>query len=114
MSRSLAEIPRDQPITLEFVSRIKFDGAVSVASLMAEHSRGRLVITKIGRSYYTTLDEIDEMLRLCRVPSPAHVSGSAKNETRVPASPIEIESARAAARASIKRLRLGKSHRSAK
>lgn len=39
----------------------------SVYTLRTEADRGRLVIYKVGKRYYTTPADIKEMVRLCRV-----------------------------------------------
>jgi hypothetical protein len=57
----------DQPLTLKAVCEQIFGGAISVASLMVEHRRGNLQISKIGRTYVTALADLEEMFRKCRV-----------------------------------------------
>lgn len=61
----------DAPMTLKEACRVVFKDAVSVATLMAEYRRGNLVIYKIGRQYFTTWRELNEMLGKCCVPAPA-------------------------------------------
>ena len=54
-------------MTLKEACKRVFKDAISVATLMAEHRRGNLVIYKIGRQYFTTLRELNEMLSRCSV-----------------------------------------------
>jgi hypothetical protein len=60
----------DVPITLTDACRNVFNDAISVATLMAEHHRGNLVIYKIGRQYFTTLNEVNAMMEKCCLKSP--------------------------------------------
>jgi hypothetical protein len=62
----------DVPITLTDACRDVFNDAISVATLMAEHHRGNLVIYKIGRQYFTTLNEVNAMMEKCRVQALPH------------------------------------------
>jgi hypothetical protein len=57
----------DLPITLKDACRDVFKDRITVAALMAEHRRGTLVIYKIGRQYFTTLNELNAMLVKCRL-----------------------------------------------
>jgi hypothetical protein len=66
----------DHPLTLKAVCEQIFGGAISVASLMVEHSRGNLQISKIGRTYVTALADLEEMFRKCRVEAPNRYLGS--------------------------------------
>jgi hypothetical protein len=63
----------DVPIALKDACKDVFNGAISVATLMAEHRRGNLVIYKIGRQYFTTLNELNAMMEKCRMQSPPPV-----------------------------------------
>jgi hypothetical protein len=65
----------DQPLTLKAVCERIFGGAISVASLMVEHRRGTLQISKIGRTYVTALPDLEEMFRKCRVEAPTRYYG---------------------------------------
>jgi hypothetical protein len=47
-----------------------FAGAISVATLMAEHRRRNLIISKIGRQYFTTLRDLEDMRTKCTVEPP--------------------------------------------
>lgn len=63
----------DTPITLKDMCDRVFSGKISVATLKAEHQRGTLVIFKIGRAYFTTLNEVNAMMEKCRVQAPPHL-----------------------------------------
>jgi hypothetical protein len=63
-ARNLAEA---QPLTLKQVCEVIFSDAIAVASLMVEHRRGNLKISKIGRTYVTALADLEEMFWKCRV-----------------------------------------------
>lgn len=60
----------------------------SVYTLRSEADRGRLVIYKIGKRYYTTPADVKEMIQQCRVEQKGHdftlirreVSGSSETE----------------------------------
>jgi hypothetical protein len=62
----------DVPITLKDACRDVFNDAVSVATLMAEHRRGNLVIYKIGRQHFTSLNEVNAMMQKCRMQTSPH------------------------------------------
>ena len=70
----------DLPITLKDASEVVFKGAISVASLKAEHSRGNLEITKIGKTYFTSRKHLAEMLAKCRVEVPPRRFEPARTE----------------------------------
>jgi hypothetical protein len=91
------------PITLKDACRDVFKDAISVATLMAEHRRGNLVIYKIGRQYFTTSAELKQMLKKCRMEQKPHRTDamSAQRETEQ----ARIESARAALRLTLDKLR---------
>jgi hypothetical protein len=63
----------DVPIALKDACRVVFNDAISVATLMAEHRRGNLVIYKIGRQYFTTLNEVNAMMEKCRMQAPLRI-----------------------------------------
>lgn len=63
----LSELPDDLPLSLKEVCDRVFGGAISVASLKAEHARGNLEISKIGRAYFTTPADLRAMFAKCRV-----------------------------------------------
>lgn len=56
------------PLRLEVAARIAFpDGSMKLASLRREIARGRLSYEVIANKHYTTLADIEEMRRLCRI-----------------------------------------------
>jgi hypothetical protein len=57
----------DDPITLADACRIVFADKIKVATLRAEASRGRLVIFRIGKRNFTTVNEVRRMVERCRV-----------------------------------------------
>jgi hypothetical protein len=76
----------DTLLTLKDACEIFFGGKVTVATLKAEHARGNLDISKIGRAYFTTIRKLREMEEKCRVEAPARNSGSTKHEIPGPSS----------------------------
>jgi hypothetical protein len=70
-----ADISRDTQLCLDEAARLAFpDGTVSARTLRAESARGKLVIFRIGKKFYTTLAEIDRMLEKCPALPKAHIS----------------------------------------
>lgn len=96
---SLSALPDDLPLSLREVCERVFGGAISVASLRAEQQRGNLIVSKIGRAYFTTPKDLRQMFESCRVVS--------KKTNREPDCPIH-EVARRAEAALALRLRLGR------
>ena len=80
----------DDPITLAEACDLVFRGTITEASLRAEERRGTLDTFKIGRRTFTTINDLREMQRKCRVTrkAPASIStGDANNgslETELP------------------------------
>lgn len=68
----------DTLITLKDACEIFFGGKITVAVLKAEHAKGNLDLSKIGRSYWTTIAKLRDMDAKCRVEAPARNSGSTK------------------------------------
>lgn len=61
-------ISDDAPLRLAEAVRIAFPmGGMTVSGLRKEASRGRLVVEMIAGKQFTTLANINEMRRLCRV-----------------------------------------------
>lgn len=80
---SAADLPNDQVLTLQQVCEWIFNDAISVAALKIEHDRGSLHISKIGRSYVTTVNDLEEMFRKFRIEAPTRYFGAAKIVDRV-------------------------------
>ena len=76
----------DTPITLKKACRIFSDNQIKPATLRAEHARGNLVITKPGKTHFTTIAALKEMQAKCRVTVPARASGSTRAEEHSPSS----------------------------
>jgi hypothetical protein len=87
----------DTLLTLKDACEIFFRGRVTVATLKAEHSRGNLAISKIGRAYFTTPAKLREMEAKCLVKAPGHTSGSMKIERSGPLSTDASAAAQASA-----------------
>jgi hypothetical protein len=84
----------DALLTLKDACEIFFRGKVTVATLRAEHARGNLDMSKIGRSYWTTIAKLREMEAKCRVAAPARASGSIRKEEPGLSSTVEADAAR--------------------
>jgi hypothetical protein len=84
----------DQLLTLEHAAEIFLGDRRRVATLRAEATRGNLAISKIGRSYWTTLGRLKEMDAKCLVEAPARASGSIRTEKPGLSSTVESAAAR--------------------
>lgn len=93
-----------QPITLDEACLI-FRGSLTKATLWAEHKRGRLAIFKIGRRYYTTKFDVEFMVSKCRAAAKAPGYISTRNVGRLPSETERVQSAQAAVKASVIKLR---------
>lgn len=74
-------IADDQLLTLEHAAEIFLGDRKRVSTLRAEANRGNLVVSKIGRNYWTTLARLKEMDAKCRVEVEAPASGKTKPAT---------------------------------
>lgn len=80
------------PLRLEAAAKLAFpDGSMKVAGLRREIARGRLAYEVIANKHYVTLNDIDEMRKLCRVPVKDRASISALRAERMGQS-YEIQS----------------------
>ena|SRR5665647_292602 len=95
----------DTPITLKDACEIHFGGRISVATLKAEHARGNLDMSKIGRAYFTTIGKLREMEAKCRVEAPARASGSTRKEEHGLSSTVEAAAAQDSLLMSIDKLK---------
>jgi len=60
-------LPDDQkPITLKEACSRVFAGSITPATLRAEAGRGNLKIFRIGKRDFTTVEDINRMVELCR------------------------------------------------
>src|SRR5258708_930668 len=98
-------IADDQLLTLEHAAEIFLGDKRRVATLRAEAARGNLAISKIGRSYWTTLGRLKEMDAKCLVEVPARASGSIRNEEPGPSSTAEAAAAQASLMMQLSRLK---------
>ena len=73
---------RRAPLRLRVAAKIAFpDGSMSASGLRNEAKRGRLMVERIAGRDYTTLENIDRMRELCRVPARAPDSTSERPDT---------------------------------
>lgn len=77
----------------------------SVYTLRTEADRGRLVIYKIGKRYYTTPADIKGMVAQCRVDLKDRASISIRSVRNTPSETERASSALAAARETAERLK---------
>jgi hypothetical protein len=87
----------DTLLTLRDACEIFFGGKVTPATLKAEHSRGNLALSKIGRAWFTTLADLRTMREKCRVEVQVPGSGRTKSATHGPSSMDEPAIAQGAA-----------------
>src|SRR5258705_10507679 len=67
----------DHPLRLEDAIKYGFpSGGMTVSGLRREAARGRLIIERIANKDFTSLRNIEEMRKLCRVKNNLPVSGS--------------------------------------
>ena len=90
-------IADDQPLTLEHAAEIFLGDRQKVSTLRAEAKRGNLVISKMGRNYWTTLAACKEMRDKCRVEAQAPASGTTSSAKRGQSSTAEPATAQGAA-----------------
>jgi hypothetical protein len=64
----LGTVTQNTPLRLEVAVRLAFpDGSMKLAGLRREIARGRLAYEVIANKHYTTLADIEDMRKLCRV-----------------------------------------------
>jgi hypothetical protein len=82
----------DHPLRLEDAIKYGFPyGGMTVSGLRREATRGRLVIERIANKDFTSLRNIEEMRRLCRVKAEDRVCGGGKSDGKaVRSSPGEL------------------------
>ena len=79
----------DQLIPLRRAAEIFLGNARHVATLRSEATRGNLVVSKIGRSYWTTLARLKEMDKKCQGDHLARGSGGTETEKPLPSSMVD-------------------------
>src|SRR3954454_21236590 len=68
IKQDVGSITPTTPLRLEAAARIAFpDGSMKLAGLRREIARGRLAYEVIANKHYTTLADIEDMRRLCRI-----------------------------------------------
>ena len=67
----MTEADPDELLTLDEACAAFLKGKGTPATLRAEHRRGNLEISKIGKRHFTTRRDLREMQRKCRVPQEA-------------------------------------------
>ena len=72
--RIMTEADLDELLTLDEACAAFLKGKGTPATLRAEHRRGNLEISKIGKRHFTTRRDLREMQRKCRVPQEARGS----------------------------------------
>lgn len=102
------EISRDAPLPVDEAAALRFGDAVSPYTLRQAIRAGRLDAYRIGRAYFTTLENVDRWWSQCRVQPKARAS----NLSAAPAAPppgssgtASTADALAAARESARRLK---------
>jgi hypothetical protein len=74
----------DHPLRLEDAIKYGFPyGGMTVSGLRREAARGRLVIERIANKDFTTLRNIEEMRKSCRVKVEGHACGGEKSVATV-------------------------------
>jgi hypothetical protein len=63
-----AGVKDDEPLRLDVAAKLAFpDGSMTASGLRKENAKGRLVIERIAGKDYTTLNDIKDMRKLCRL-----------------------------------------------
>src|SRR3954454_13392634 len=87
MESFLAKVGANTPLRLSIAAKLAFpDGSMTVSGLRREAARGRLRIERIAGKDFTTLNNIDVMRELCRVPAKALACSSGERDTEVKSS----------------------------
>lgn len=69
-NNDLSNISPTSPLRLEVAARLAFpDGSITIRGLRRQIARGRLAYEVIAGKHYTTLADIDEMRKRCRIPA---------------------------------------------
>jgi len=97
MSRTALDREND-PVTLADAAR---HFGLSKGVLKADGLRGKLVMYKLGRQYYTTPNAVREWVERCRVERQVHASISIRSDDNGPSVTERISSAQAALRQSL-------------
>jgi hypothetical protein len=96
---------QDDPITLRDACEVVYRNRIKVATLRAEAAKGRLDIFRIGRTDFTTLKDLREMERRCRVAKQARASISTQDGSSGLSETARVSSAQDALRRSVSALK---------
>lgn len=81
----LDEITDTTPLRLDVAAALAFpDGSMGASGLRREAAKGRLAVERIAGKDYTSLQAIEKMRELCRVPPKAPACGSAPRAATPP------------------------------
>src|SRR6267142_724275 len=84
VEQDLGNITPTTPLRLEAAARLAFpDGSMKLAGLRREIARGRLAYEMIANKHYTTLADIEDMRKLCRIQATALGSKSSQRAARI-------------------------------
>lgn len=112
-----SELPHDSvtsttPLRLEVAAKIAFpDGSMKLAGLRREIARGRLSYEVIAGKHYTTLSDIEDMRRLCRIQANAPGAKSSQRARAISAASEQRQSPHESSKLTLSnrlRLRLAK------
>lgn len=95
----------DQLIPLRRAAELFLGDGKHVATLRAEAARGNLVVSKIGRSYWTTMARLKAMDEKCREDQVAQSSGSTRSEEHGPLQTVDPVIAQGSALRTLSRLK---------
>jgi hypothetical protein len=107
MDLTLGQVAPDAPLRLSTAAKLAFpDGSMTASGLRREANRGRLRIECIAGKHYTTLNEIERMRELCRVPAKAAAMENPSTDSSLSSGSDVVVSAQDALRARLKHARL--------
>lgn len=100
------QIPHNMPLRLDHAVKIAFPyGGLTVSGLRRERDAGRLQVMRIAGKEFVTLEAIDEMLVLCRMPPKAPVSTPPQPQALGSSETERLANARDAALATVQKLK---------
>ena len=111
MTATDAESVPERPITLAEAAQLY---RLTISTLRAEASRGRLDIFRLGRRDYTTIQAMQDMVRKCQDAARLRASTSIQDASNGSSETARISSARAALNQSVRALKIGLPHISGK
>jgi hypothetical protein len=99
------DIPDDRLLTLQDACDLLFGNQIKVATLRSEIDRGNLTVFRIGRRFFTTPQQIREMVQKCRVNGPLRGSSSIASDASGLSETERISAAQAALKATLEGLK---------